>query len=147
MTAVLLVLLILATSVWIGGAICLTVFSRISRTALSASDRVVLFRTVGRLWGIIGTIALVVAYICGLILLLEAPWTALSTWLVALGVLVAVILAIGIVQARRMTRLRRVAAAEGAPAPRSMLAPVLRMSLVVISVAMVTLAVVRTLAG
>jgi 1,4-dihydroxy-2-naphthoate octaprenyltransferase len=143
-TTLLLVLLILASSVWIGGAACLIVVSRVSRTALSAADRVTLFRQLGRRWGIIGTAALVVAYACGLILLLTAPWTPLSTWLVVLGVTLAIALAAGIVQARRMTRLRRAAASAGLAAPRSHSATILRAGIVALSVAMVVLAVVRT---
>ncbi|HWU57776.1 MAG TPA: hypothetical protein VN045_03570 [Microbacteriaceae bacterium] len=144
MTTLLLVLLILASSVWIGGAACLIVVSRVSRTALGAADRVTLFRQLGRLWGIIGTAALAVAYACGLILLLTAPWTPLSTWLVVLGVTLAIALAAGIVQARRMTRLRRAAASAGLAAPRSHSATILRAGIVALSVAMVVLAVVRT---
>jgi hypothetical protein len=144
-TTILLVLLILATSVWIGGAACLIVVSRVTRTTLSAADRVALFRQLGKRWGIIGTAALVIAYACGLVLLLTAPWTALSTWLVVLGVALAIALAAGIVQARRMTRLRRAAASAGVAAPRSHSATLLRVGIVALSVAMVVLAVARNL--
>jgi hypothetical protein len=143
-TTVLLVLLILASSVWIGGAACLIVVSRITRTTLSAADRVAFFRQLGRRWGIIGTAALVVAYACGLLLLLTTEWTPLSTWLVVLGAALAVALAAGIAQARRMTRVRRAAASAGVAAPASHSAAFLRGGIVVLSVAMVVLAVVRT---
>jgi len=144
---VLLVLLILASSIWLGGAACLIVVSRITSTTLSATDRVALFRRLGRQWGIIGTVALLVAYACGLVLLFAAPWTALSTWLAVLGVLLALALAVGILQARRMTRLRRAAASSGAPAPHGRSAAVLRTGIVVLSVAMVVLAVARAQSG
>lgn len=145
MTTILLVLLILAASVWIGGAACLIVVSRVTRTTLNAVDRVAFFRQLGRRWGIVGTAALIVAYACGLILLLTTDWTPLSTWLVVLGVALAIALATGILQARRITRRRRVAASAGLAAPGSHSATFLRAGIVALSVAMVVLAVARTL--
>jgi hypothetical protein len=68
----------------------------------------------------------------------------LSTWLVVLGAALAVVLAAGIAQARRMTRVRRAAASAGVAAPASHSAAFLRAGIVVLSVAMVVLAVVRT---
>lgn len=144
MTLVLPVLLILASSVWLGGATCLIVVARVTRAALSPADRVALFRQLGRRWGIVGTAALAVAYACGLILLLAADWTALSTWLVGLGAALAIALAAGIVQARRMTRLRREPALSGSAVPQGRSATVLRAGIVLLSVVMVVLAVART---
>lgn len=144
---ILLVLLILASSVWLGGAAGLIVVARSTSATLTAADRVAFFRHLGRRWGIVGTAALLVAYACGLVLLLAVPWTALSTWSVAVAVLLALALAVGIVKARRMTRLRRAAGSSRESVPGARAATALRAGIVLLSVVLVALAVAQSLSA
>lgn len=103
--------LIFTAGVWLGGWVCLVVIARTTTATLARADRVKFFRRFGRNYGITATIALIIAFACGLALLVSMPWTALSTWLVALSVVLVIALALGVVQARRMTRLRHASAA------------------------------------
>jgi hypothetical protein len=98
----------LGASIWVGSLVCLAVVAAASRRVLDQRARVALFRQVGRLYGIIGTGALLVAIVAGLVL--AWPWSAITRGLavefVLSGVLVAVSVA-GMVQARRMTVARQ----------------------------------------
>lgn len=105
--AVLVGLLVLAASIWIGGFVMLMVVSRASRVSLEAAARVGLFRTVGRSFLPIATAAMVVALVTGGVLLGTRPWDGLATALVVLVAAVIVATGFGVRQARAMTRLRR----------------------------------------
>lgn len=144
-------LLVISGSIWLGGAVSIFVVAGSTRAILNVPDRVTFFRDLGRRWGIIGTMALLLADACGLVLLLAAPWTALSTWLVIVGVVLILMLGLGIVQARRISRMRHALAvapdaelaariARGEPT-----ATALRIALVLLSVLTILLAVGRAL--
>lgn len=112
--------------------------------------RVDFFRDFGRKYVVTATPALIVAYACGGILLARDPWTGLSTALVVCAALLAAALAVGVVQAKRMTRLRR--AGSSAPDDAGLASRItrsarwaraLRGALVVLSLVIFVLAVVR----
>ncbi len=105
--AALTTVLVLATSIWVGGLVAITIVARIATRALDPAARVALFRGLGRVYGIIGTAALTVAYAAGGILLRDRSWGPLLTITVLVAAALAAVLAVGVVQARRMTRLRR----------------------------------------
>lgn len=152
LAALFLILLLLATSVWIGGWFSLIVISRTTTATLSAPDRVAFFRRFGKVYGIQSSIALVVALLFGLLLLLGMPWTALSTWCVVLSAVLVLALIAGILQARSQRvlrqRLLRSPGEEG-EALRAKIAAggrsaiLLRTSLGVFSVAILVLGVLR----
>jgi hypothetical protein len=98
----------LAVSIWVGSLVCLVLVSSVASRELDAASRVALFRGIGRLYGIVGTAALVVAIAGGVVLarpVSDLGRTGLAVLVVA-GVLVLVTMA-GMVQARRMTVRRR----------------------------------------
>lgn len=104
---VLLGLLLISAAVWLGGFVCLALVARSTTATLQRQDRVAFFTHFGRRFGIVATIALVVALVTGGVLLAAAPWNAVSTVLVLAAAVLVVVLAVGVAQARRMTRLRR----------------------------------------
>jgi hypothetical protein len=150
LVGVLLGLLVVSSAIWLGGWVALVIVARSTTATLSRHDRVAFFRHFGPRFGIVATIALVVADASGVILLARTTWTAVSTWLVVLAVVILSALAVGVLQARRMTRLRRATAAAPDDATlatrvrrgaRSAL--VLRAGLGVLTLATVVLAVVQ----
>ena len=103
----------LASAIWVGGLVAIFVVARAASSTLDPAQRVAFFRALGRAYGVVGTVALIVALATGAVLLDHHPWDALliATAVIAWNLLAAT--ALGMVQARRMTRLRR--RALGAP--------------------------------
>ena len=106
-TATLTGLLIFASSIWIGGLFAIAVVARVATAALDTATRVAFFRGLGRAYGVVGTAALALAYGTGAALLYGRSWSGTLVAAVALAIALAAALAGGVVQARRMTRLRR----------------------------------------
>lgn len=105
-TAALSGVLILATSVWIGGLVAIAVVARVATRTLHPGARVAFFRALGRAYGVVGTLALALGYGAGAALVYDRPWDGLlSATATVAGGLVATT-AFGVVQARRMSRLR-----------------------------------------
>jgi uncharacterized membrane protein len=98
---------LVAASIWVGGLIAIFVVARIASATLGPAERIAFFRALGRTYGIVGSLALLVALAVGAILLDGHPWDSLliATAIVAGALVLA--LATGIAQARAMTRLRR----------------------------------------
>ncbi|MDN5759863.1 MAG: hypothetical protein L0H59_15275 [Tomitella sp.] len=106
-------ILILTACLWIGGMVTVVFVARISSATLDPKARVAFFRAFGRAYGIFATVALLVGFVVGGVLLGSSPWTGLSTAIVVMAVALVVALAWGIVQARHMTRMRHTAAQAG----------------------------------
>jgi len=106
-TATLTGLLVLASSIWIGGLFAIAVVARVATGTLDAASRVAFVRGLGRSYGIVGTAALALAYGAGAALLYGREWNGTVIAAVTVAVALAATLAVGVVQARRMTRLRR----------------------------------------
>lgn len=100
-------LLIFGTAVWIGGQVALVAVARVATRTLPGPARIAFFRSLGRVYGIVGTVALALAYGTGAALLYGRPCTGPLIATVALAVALALVTGIGMVQARRMGRLRR----------------------------------------
>lgn len=100
-------ILVLAAAVWVGGFVALVVVARVASATLGAAERVAFFRRLGRVYGVVGNTALAVGLATGIAVLYDHSWdgTLIATAIVAVGVVGAT--AVGIVQARRMTRLRQ----------------------------------------
>lgn len=99
----------LATSIWVGGYVAIGVVARVAARTLPPRDRIAFFRQLGRTYGIVGGAALLVAVGSGAALLRRRPWdTQLTIAAVLVGALIAFI-AVGMIQARRMSRLRAAA--------------------------------------
>lgn len=106
-SAVVTGILIFATCIWVGGLVAIAVVARAASRALDPAARVALFRVLGRMYNVVGNTALAVAFGAGAYLVYGRPWDG---WLTAAAVLATVLTAVlvtGIVQARRMTRLRQ----------------------------------------
>lgn len=102
----------LAASIWVGGLVAIFIVARAASSTLQPAQRVEFFRALGRSYGIVGTLALVVALGTGAILLKDHPWDGL---MVAAAVVAGALLlatAAGMAQARAMTRLRLRAVAQ-----------------------------------
>lgn len=105
--ALTLAVFVLATSVWVGGYVAIAVVARAASATLDAAARVAFFRSLGRSYLWVGLPALILALVTGGILARGLEWEPL---LVATVIAAAVLLAsfaVAVVQARRMTRLRR----------------------------------------
>lgn len=104
--------LLFAAAVWIGGLVTLIMVARVASRTLSSGDRVVFFRGLGRFYGTVAGIALVLGLVTGAILLFGQPWTAVSTAIVVVAAALVIATSLGVAQARGMTRLRRRALAD-----------------------------------
>lgn len=100
-------LLVLAAAVWIGGFATLIVVTRATTRTLAPDTRITFFTALGRSYGLVAGIALVVASAIGAVLLFSQPWTVLSTAIVVTGVVLVCATVVGVIQARGMTRNRR----------------------------------------
>lgn len=103
---------LVAGSIWLGGFVAIVVISRIARQHLEPAQRVGFFRALGRSYGLVSGIALVVALAAGAALLADHGWDGTVLVAVILAVVLACAVVAGVVQARGMTRLRRLALAE-----------------------------------
>lgn len=104
---ILIGLLVLATSLWLGGLFAIAVVARVATRTLDPAARVAFFRGLGRSYAVVGTAALVLAYGAGAALLRDHGWDLTVAAAVVVAVALAAALGGGIAQARRMTRLRR----------------------------------------
>jgi uncharacterized membrane protein len=102
----------LAASIWVGGLVAIFVVARAASASLEPAQRVAFFRALGRRYGVVGSVALLVALVTGAALLRGHSWDGLliATAIAAAALLVAT--GIGIAQARAMSRLRRRALEE-----------------------------------
>ncbi|HEY6537793.1 MAG TPA: hypothetical protein VI138_01985 [Candidatus Dormibacteraeota bacterium] len=107
--ALLAALLILGGSIWTGGLVAIVVVARISGAVLPAPARVALFRGIGRAYGIVAGGALTVSLLSGALLLRGLPWSGALTATVVLAAGLLGTTAVGVIQARRMSRLRQAA--------------------------------------
>lgn len=106
---------VLATSVWTGGLVAIFVVARVASKTLETPQRINFFRTLGRRYGVVGTLALLVGLASGATLLRSHPWTPIQ---LAAAIVAGALLAAtgaGMMQARAMTRLRRRALTEASP--------------------------------
>jgi len=104
--AIVLGVFTLASCIWVGGYVAIAVVARVATNTLEPPQRVAFFRGLGRSYLRVGVPALVVALGTGAVLLGDHGWdgTVLGAVVVALALVAA--LGVGVVQARRMSRLR-----------------------------------------
>jgi uncharacterized membrane protein len=97
---------LLAACLWVGGFVAIAVVARVARRELDEAVRVAFFRSLGRSYGKVGGSALAVGVLSGTVLLGRRGWdqAAGAAAILALALIIATVA--GIVQARRMTRLR-----------------------------------------
>jgi hypothetical protein len=100
-------LLIVATALWLGGLFTIAIVARVATHTLEPAQRVAFFRVLGRCYGVVGTAALALAYVTGAALAHNLPWDAMKIAVAAVAATLAAALAVGVMQARRMTLLRR----------------------------------------
>lgn len=105
--AIVLAIFVLATSVWVGGYVAIAVVARSAAKSLDPADRVKFFRSLGRSYLVVGSIALVVALATGAILLPGRDAGALLISTIAVAAILVLLLIVAVAQARKMTRLRR----------------------------------------
>jgi len=105
--AILLGVFVLASCVWVGGFAAIAVVARVASRTLSPVERVAFFRGLGRTYGIVGGLALIVALGTGAALVADRRWDATLTATAVAAAALVVNTVIGVAQARRMTRLRR----------------------------------------
>ena len=100
-------LLILATAVWVGGFAVIAVVAHVARRTLPPSSRVALFQGLGRTYGLVAAVALASAYGVGAILLYGRAWDGQLSATAVVAVALPVATAVGVAQARRMSRIRQ----------------------------------------
>jgi len=110
--AVLIGVFTLASCIWVGGYVAIAVVARTASYTLEPAHRVAFFRALGRGYLLIGAPALIVALGTGAGLLTEHAWDGVLTASVVIAAALLGSLAVGVVQARRMTRLRAAALAS-----------------------------------
>lgn len=109
----LLAVLVLAACVWVGGYVAIGVVARVATRTLAPAARVPFFRGLGRSYIWVGTPALLVALAIGAALVTDRGWDGTAAVAAVLAALLLAALALGVVQARRMTRLRAAALSSG----------------------------------
>lgn len=86
---------------------CLAVVSQAASAALDADARIVLFRALGRRYGVVGSAALLVAIGIGLAMSWPPDqWNNLTSASVALAALLVIFTVFGMFQARAISRIR-----------------------------------------
>lgn len=97
----------LASAIWIGGLVTIFVVARVASRTLDPDHRVAFFRGLGRVYGILGSGALLVALGTGALLLdREHAWDELAVAGAAVAGALLLATGLGMAQARAMTRLR-----------------------------------------
>lgn len=109
--AILLGVFILASCIWVGGYGAIAVVARVATRALEPAQRVAFFRALGRSYLLVGTAALAVALGTGAGLVSDHAWDGTLIAAVVVAAALVVSLVVGVVQARRMSRLRSAALA------------------------------------
>ena len=105
-------ILAVGSGVWAGGLVSVVILALVSRSTVSGADRVGLFRAFGKWFAIfMGAAALLVVPPALVLAVVEPTPLTASALVLALGLLL--IVAVGIVQARRMSALRGTAASDG----------------------------------
>ncbi|HVV20428.1 MAG TPA: hypothetical protein VHF06_13400 [Pseudonocardiaceae bacterium] len=144
--SVLVGLVVFAAAVWVGGFVALVVVARAARRTIGAAERVAFFRVLGRGYGAVSGVALLVGLASGALLAAGRPWTGPVIAAVVVAVLLVAGTGVGVAQARRLTRLRRRALTDAALADRvraaARRAALLRAGIGGLSVALVVLGVV-----
>jgi hypothetical protein len=111
--------LVLATSIWVGGLVTIAVVARVTSRTLTAAERVHFFRDLGRTYGPVGGAALLTALGAGATLVVDQPLDGLIVAGSVVAGALMVTTAVGVAQARRMTQLRlRAAVSAGDPRMR-----------------------------
>jgi hypothetical protein len=107
--AALLGVFTLSSCIWVGGYVAIAVVARVAARTLCPAQRVVFFRGLGRSYLLVGAPALVIALGTGAGLVSGRGWDGLLVAAAVVAVALVISLVIGVVQARRMSRLRATA--------------------------------------
>lgn len=98
----------IAASIWTGGMVCIALVAKVAREVLDERSQVAFFRSVGRRYGIVGTVSLLVATAAGLALSWPpSGWTGPIGAAIGLAGVLIIATALGMMQARIMTARRR----------------------------------------
>lgn len=141
-SAPLLTIHLLAAAVWVGSLVALAIVSRAARETLDPPARVAFFRALGRRYGVVGGLALAVAVGTGAALLSGRAWTATLTVLAALTASLVIATCLGVIQARRVNRLRAREYRESRSESASVRAQARRADRLRAGIALLTLAIV-----
>jgi hypothetical protein len=115
--AALLGVFTLSSCIWAGGYVAIAVVARVAARTLHPAQRVVFFRGLGRSYLLVGAPALVIALGTGGGLVSGHGWDGLLVAAVVVAAALVGSLAIGVVQARRMSRLRATALSANEAGP------------------------------
>ena len=110
--AVLLGVFTLTSCVWVGGYVAIGVVARVATRTLEPRQKIAFFRGLGRSYLPIGAPALAIALGTGAALASTHAWDGVLVAAVVAAAALVVALAVGVAQARRMTRLRTAALAS-----------------------------------
>ncbi len=99
--------LVFTAAVWMGGLVAIFIVARVATRTLGTAERVAFFRGLGRAYGPVGGLALAAALGSGAALLAGRPWNGLCTAAAVVTGFLLTVTAAGVVQARKMTRIRQ----------------------------------------
>ena len=106
---ILIGLLTLGVGAWIGGFATVIMISRTSRSVLAPADRVAYFRRFGRGYVVVASVMILLVIVPSAILVSEDSVRPVAIATLAVACALVIITAVGIRQARKMTRLRTMA--------------------------------------
>lgn len=104
--AIVLGVFTLASCIWVGGYVAIAVVAQVASRTLEPAQRVRFFRSLGRAYLLVGTPALVAALGTGAGLASDHAWDGTLIAAIAVAAALLACLAVGVAQARRMTRMR-----------------------------------------
>ena len=108
----LLGLVILGAALWMGGFVAIMVVSATSKKSLEPKHRIALFRGLGRNYLKIAAVAFALVVIPGGVLLALRARDGFTLAILLVSLALVVVTACAVRQARRLTRMRRAAAAD-----------------------------------
>ena len=146
----LIVLELVAASIWIGGLVAIGLVAHVARQTIQPRVRIRFFRSLGRRYLRAGGSSLLVALVCGALLLAPGDWTNEKAVALVFAAALVLVTVVAVIQARRLTVLRQAALEGGGAAPglvilvdrRARSAAILRAMIGVLTLALVVTAAV-----
>lgn len=109
---------LLALSIWVGNLVALPLIVSVVRSTADADFQAVFFPRMGRTFGTVGTVGLIVAILTGAALAgSPGDWSGAVTGALVTGVVLLVVTSLAMVQAVRVGRLRSALASGEASGP------------------------------
>lgn len=111
---------LLVLSIWVGNLVALPLIVGVVRSLADDDFQAVFFPRMGRAFGTVGTVALIVTILTGAALAgSPGDWSGAATGALVVGVILLVVVSLAMVQAVRVGRLRTALASGAASGPQA----------------------------